>query len=42
MNMLRSAVSMVFLRILAGVPAINNNATGRLNWVTPRLVWGTV
>ncbi len=44
MNMLRSAVSMVFLRILAGVPAININinATDRLNWVTPRLVWGAV
>ncbi len=44
MNMLRSAVSMVLLRIPAGVPAINIkiNATGRLDLVTPSLVWATV
>ncbi len=42
MILLRSAASVVFLLISAGVPAINNNETGRRDLVAPSLVWRTV
>ena len=38
MILLHSAASVVFLRISAGVPASKNNATGRLDLVSPSLV----